>query len=402
MKFRVFASLLLLAALLCCIACSNNINTATISVGNLFVATAGNTSVQAYGITLSSGALSTDGQGIGTGTGTGSSPTAMAISPDATTLVVANSTCNNATSGCLTTYTINGDGTLTAVTGTTATGESPVAVTFNPAGTFLFVTNQGNSVTQSSSSISVFSVNGTTLTAVAGSPFSTVTPGVTTPTLPSAVAVSLSGNFLYVANNMTNTVSVFNIASSGALTQSTFGPYNVGTNPSALGLTTTGSFIYVANFNDNNVSAFGVCDKVTTTCSNPSAPDGSLTAVTGSPFSAGIGPTAITTDAAGSFLYVADKSSNQISQFRISSGTGSLSALTPASVSTGTTPFGFAVRLGTTTITATGGTTEYLYVTNNGSTSVSTFSFDSTAGILGILGQPITTISGNPTAVVAR
>jgi 6-phosphogluconolactonase (cycloisomerase 2 family) len=398
MKSRAFPSLTLFAAMLCCHGCSNNNNTltSTQSVGDIFVATAGNTAVQAYGVTLSSGALSADGPGIQTGTGVGSSPTAMAISPDATTLVIANSSCSSAATGCLTLYTIAGDGSLTAVTGTVGTGVSPIALAFNPAGTFLFVANQGDST------VSAYSVSGTTLTQVPGSPFSTVTPGVTTPTLPSGLAVSASGNFLYVSNSLTYTVSVFNVGSNGALAQSTNGPYSVGTNPGGLGITPTGAFLYVSNFHDNNVSALSICDKVTTTCSNPNVPDGGLTPVPGSPFSAGIGPSAISTDATGMFLYVVDQTSNQISQFKVSTGTGAITALSPAAVSTGTTPFGLTVITGTTLITATGGTIEYLYVTNNGSTTVSTYSFDSTLGALGVLGMPTPTISGNPTGIAGR
>jgi len=320
----------------------------------------------------------------------------MAISPDATTLAIANTTCSNTSRGCLTLYTIAGDGSLTAATSTTATGTTPVALTFNPAGTFLFVANQGDST------VSAYAVSGTTLTTVPGSPFTTVTPGVTSPTLPSGLAVSASGNFLYVANSLTYTVSVFNIGTNGALTQSTNGPYAVGTNPTALGITPTGAFLYVANFHDNNISAFSVCDKTTTTCANPNSPDGGLTAVAGAPFSAGLGPNAISTDATGTFLYVVDQTSNQISQFKISTGTGTLTALSPAAVSTGTTPFGLTVITGTTLITTTGGTIEYLYVTNNGSTSVSVYSFDSTLGALGVLGMPTPTISGNPTGIAGR
>ena len=167
MKFRFLAGLLLVE-MLGCLGCSNNNNSTTTTVGDLYVTTAGDTSVQAYGITLSSGALSTDGPGVQTGTGAGSSPTAMTISPDVTTLVVANSTCSNSPKGCLSVYTVNGDGSVTAVTGNPATGTNPVALAFNPAGTFLFVANQG------SSNISVYSVSGTTLTEVAGSPFSTI------------------------------------------------------------------------------------------------------------------------------------------------------------------------------------------------------------------------------------
>jgi 6-phosphogluconolactonase len=385
MKFRVYAGLPLLATIFC-LGCSNNNNTTASSIGNVYVSTAGDATVQAYGITLSTGALSDDGQGVPTG----ATPAAMAISPDAGAIVIANRDADN-----LSVYTVNGDGSLAAASGNPATGKTPVAVAFNPAGTFFFVANQTDST------ISVYSVSGTTLTAVAGSPFSTVTSLLDPNTLPSALVVSASGNYLYVANSLTNTVSSFQIGSNGVLTQSTAPPYPVGVNPSGLGITPTGSFLYVANFGDNNVSAFAICDAVTTTCAGATG-DGSLTPVVGSPFSAGIGPVAMASDPSGSFLYVVDKTSNQVSQYRISSGTGVITAFSPAAVSTGTTPVAAAVHIGTNVVTATGGTVEYLYVANNGSTSLSIYSFDSTLGPLGIVGSPFPTISGNPTAVVTR
>lgn len=399
MKFRLLAGLLFSIELMACISCSNNNSTSTTTtVGNLYVTTAGNSALQAYGITLTTGAITGDGQGVATGT----APSAMAIAPGGAALVVANAASDN-----LSVYAINGDGSVTAVSGNPATGHNPVALAFNPAGTFLFVANQGLSSVVTSpldSSISVFSVSGTTLTSVGT--FSTVTPGVTTSTEPDAVAVSASGNYLYVANSFTNTVSMFDIGSTGALTQSTFGPYAVGLNPSSLGIAVTtpgGQFLYIANFSDNNVSAFAICDtKSTATCSNANSPDGSLAPVTGSPFSAGLGPISISTDATVSFLFVADKTSNQVSQYRISGGTGALTANTPAAVSTGTTPVGVAVILGTDMISSTGGTTEYLYVPNNGGTSVSIFSFDSTVGQLGVVGTPTATVSGGPSAVAVR
>ncbi len=391
MKYRLVA-ILLLCGIAGSIGCSSNNNSSsTLTIAELYVATAGDSMVQPYAITLTSGALSTDGSPGAIGT----SPSAMALSPNLNTMVVADSVANN-----LSVFTVNGDGTITAAAGNTATGTTPVGLAFNPAGTFLFVVNQG------SENISVYAVSGTTLTQVAGSPFSALTPGSTVLPQPSAIAVSPSGNYVYVANTFANTVSMFDVSSSGALTQTV--SYSVGLNPVALAVTPKGGFLYVANFSDNNISGFSICDAITTTCANANSPDGSLTPVAGSPFSAGLGPTAMSTDTTGAFLFVADKSSNQVSQFRISAstttgaGTGALTANNPAAISTGTTPVGVGVVTGSNTITSTGGTFEYLYVPNNGGTSISIYSFDSTLGQLTVVGMPYPTLSGSPSAIAVR
>jgi len=58
--------------------------------------------------------------------------------------------------------------------------------------------------------------------------------------------------------------------------------------------------------------------------------------------------------------------------------------------------------LHSTTITATGGTTDYLYVPNLGSSTLSVYSFDSTVGTLGLVGGPVPVTGGQPSAVAAE
>jgi 6-phosphogluconolactonase (cycloisomerase 2 family) len=278
-----------------------------------------------------------------------------------------------------------------------------MGITINPAGTFLFVANQGNFAQVSSGTVSVYSVNGTTLTEIAGSPFSTAKMGAVLGPGPVAVAVSLSGKYLYVANQFEGTVAAFSINStSGALTPLPNSPFAAGLNPSGLTITPNGGFLYVANAGSDNVSAFGICDMVTTTCSNTNSPDGSLSPVSGSPFAAGIGPISSATDPIGQYLFVVNRQSSQIAQYKISSGTGALTANSPPMVSTGATPVGIVVRGGTSTIPATGGTFDYVYTTNNDGTSISIFSFDTTTGVLSVVGTPFNTISGFPSAIGAR
>src|ERR1700687_2300301 len=206
MKFRGVACLLLPIFLFCLAGCSTNSRSATTGTSYLYVTAQANTTISAYTVTQSTGALTSNGNAVATG----SVPSAIAVTPSGSALFVANSGANSISS-----YSINSDASLTAVSGTTATGTTPTALAIDPGGKFLFVANQA------SSSISVFSINGTGLTPAPGSPFTTIPVGLSYPngTLPAAVAVSGSGKFLYVANQLANFVSAFAINStSGALT----------------------------------------------------------------------------------------------------------------------------------------------------------------------------------------
>jgi 6-phosphogluconolactonase (cycloisomerase 2 family) len=267
----------------------------------------------------------------------------------------------------------------------------------------LFVANQG------SSDISVFSINGTGLTPVPGSPFTTIPSGLSYPngTLPAAVAVSASGKFLYVANQLANFVSAFAINPTGALSPLGVPFYDDGqTSPSGLAVTPNGGFLYVANAgaNSNNISAYAICDNVINSCANPNSPDGTLTPVTGSPFSAGLGPIAIAFDPGFNFAYVVDRGSNTVSQYSYGPESGVLTALSPGTISTGVTPVSIVVLSGV--VPADVGntlfnTTDYAYVANLGSGTISIFSLTTSSGLMNVLGQPIV-IFGQTSAVSPR
>jgi 6-phosphogluconolactonase len=388
MRFRVYACLLSIS--LCgLLACSNNSTLATtFSTGTLYIAAQGNNSLTGYTVALSNGALTQ----IGSALNTGNSPFAMALSPARNALFV-----DNIADETVSSYTVNSDGSLTASTGTVKTGTMPMGMVIDPLGRFLFVANQG------SSNISMFSINNATLTEVVGSPFTTIPAGTTVPTGPSAVAASATGNFLYVSNTFTNTVSAYSVSASG-LTPLGTSPYAVGLAPSGLALPPSGAFLYVANTGTNNISAFNICDKVVTSCPNVNSPDGNLTPVVGSPFSDGGSPIAIAVDPAFDFLYVLDKASNQISSFGYGTGSGVLTPLaTTPTVSTGQAPASFVIVSGTTG-TDIGNTltnpTDFVYVVNNESSSLSVFSLNTTTGVLATLGIAAQT-AVNPTAVGA-
>jgi 6-phosphogluconolactonase len=389
MRCRVLAGWLGAVWLLCLIGCSSS--TSSISgTGALFLSTQGDSLVSAFSIDLSKGTIATKGKGVATGT----MPSAMIMAPSGNALFIANSATNDISS-----YTVKSDGTLTAASGTQPAGNTPVSMAMDSAGKFLFVANLGLQSNPASGTISVFSVQDAALTKVPGSPFPTAAPLASSGTGPSAVAVTPDGKFLYVANQFDATVTEYSVDASGTLTQEP--SVGVGTNPSALTITPDGGFLYVANAGSSNVSAFAICGQVVTSCADPTRPDGRLSVVPGSPFPAGLGPAFIVADTSGKFLFVVDRLSNQVSQYKISTGTGGLTANTSAVISTGLNPVWAAVRNGTTVVTATGGTTNFLYLANLGASSISVYGFDSTVGLLGLIGGPVST-GGSPSAVAVK
>lgn len=393
MKLGVCACLL--AITLCgLIACTTRTNliVGPISSTNIYVAAQGNATVQALNVSLGNGNMNL----LGNAFATGAMPYAIAVTPSLNTMFIDNNAANN-----IFAFTINSDGSINGVSTSAVakTGSMPTGMAIDPAGKFLFVANEG------SSNISVYSISGTSLTEVPGSPFTTIVPGTTQATFPTSVAVSATGNYLYVSNNFTGTVSAYSISSAGALTPLGPSPYTVGLAPSGLKIVPGGGFLYVANTGSNSVSAFAICDKVVTSCATPTSPDGTLTPVTGSPFSAGLGPVAIDADPNFYFLYVLDKQSSQISEYSYSPGSGTLSPLGTPAVSTGLTPFSLVVITG-----ATGSNigftntnpTDFVFVANNGASTITEFSLNTTTGVLSPVGVAYTLPGGNPSAVAVN
>lgn len=267
------------------------------------------------------------------------------------------------------------------------------------AGSHLFVANSGK--VNGVGTISVFAVGSDgALTEVSGSPFPTSS---TVATGPSAIAVTSDGSFLYVANSLIHTVTQYDVHVGAGPTDVTLAQqtsYPTGTAPSGALIIPNGGFLYIANSGTTNVSAFAICDTVATSCTNPNQPDGTLTEVANSPFSAGLGPLAMAATSDNKFLFVVDALGNQISQFKISPGTGGLTANTETAISAGANPVSIAIRAGTATIKATGGTKDFVYVANRGAATLSSYAFDSTAGLLSVI-TPIAT-GGQPTVVVAK
>lgn len=87
---------------------------------------------------------------------------------------------------------------------------------------------------------------------------------------------------------------VLSIGTNGTLNEISGSPYATGTGPAGVTLDPTGSYVYVANKGSNNISAFTL-----------TAASGKLAAIAGSPFSSGgTGPIAMVNDNQKKYLAI--------------------------------------------------------------------------------------------------
>ncbi len=367
------------------VACTNSTSNSpgTASGATLLVASQGDSAIESFTLNTSTGALTAvSGSGVATGT----APFAMQFTPAGDSAFVTNAGSNDISS-----YSVNGSGALKAAATTPSGGASPMGMAIDGGGHFLFVANQGDTVDPASGTVSVFTISSGALSLV-GTTVSDETALPNNPPIsvtgPVAVAVTPDGKFLYVANQIQNTVSIFSVDATGVLSRAIF-PATVGTSPSALAVSSSGKFLYVANSGSNNVQVFSICGTATPSCPTP---DGTLTEVTGSPISTGLGPSYIAISSTGNFAYVVDRQSNQISSYKVNVGSGLLTATTPvAAVSTGLHPAAVVVSSGE----------QFVYVSNTGSNTISQFTMDDTTGALTVIGTPVTS-GTQPTALALR
>jgi 6-phosphogluconolactonase len=244
-------------------------------------------------------------------------------------------------------------GRLTPIQGSPfAAGSAPTAVAIDPSGRFAYVANRG------SNNVSAYTIDEKSgrLSPVTGSPFAAGT-------FPSAIAVDPLGKFVYVANKSSNNVSGYAINSStGGLTPLPGSPYAAQNSPSSVAVDPNDRWVYVANQGSDDISGYfldsttgalsplftsplaagaGGVNSVTVDPNgqylflagygglfvysiNQFPLSGQLTQISGSPFGGG-NPNFVAADYTGTFLYAANRSSNDISAYKI----GSSATLTP-------------------------------------------------------------------------
>jgi DNA-binding beta-propeller fold protein YncE len=316
----------------------------------------------------------------------------------------------------------NPEGVLVLGTNTQDSPSPPVVpgpMVMDSAGKFLFVADRAT--TDSSGryvpgAVSVFAIgNGGSVTEVAGSPFfttGTTNPPTTvsqasldivsvapTPTVFPAIGVNGVQNsvcstpglapptseYLYAVDGLGNQVFEFQVdTSSGALTNppSKTQPqvFSTDQTPAGVAVDPCDRFVYVSDNLTNKVSAYTICNGSATQSQNgcppsPLPPDGSLVPVAGSPFSlsgSSNGPGPILVDPYGNNVYVLGLLSNTVSGLKISPISGSLTAMSPATVATGLEPMSMAIRADD----------NWLFVSNYNAASVSQYSITPATGAL--------------------
>lgn len=236
--------------------------------------------------------------------------------------------------------------------------------------------------------------------AVAGGGPANLVALAVTPTLfnvqyaPCTINQPPTSEYLYVADAENNGVWQFSVnMSSGALTLiSQNNPATIlaaGSVPSGVAIDSCDKFVYVSNQLSNSVSAYTICPSTALLPNCPTGSAGTLVPTVGSPFATGNGPGPLVVSPQDTALYVLDKSATantgEISVFKISSANGSLSPASVASLAAGNTPVSIAIR----------SDNNWLFVTNNGSAtgngSVSQYSVTPATGALAPSGTGILT-----------
>lgn len=351
--------------------------------GVLFVTSIGSNTVQSYAINLSNGDLSQ----LNTSAPAGSGPGKILLDPTGGVAYVLNTASNS-----ISPYTVNKDGSLSKSTDAPIPGTGAADMTRDSAGKFLFVVTRGDVLSGGTTQpqLAVFGVQpgSASITAIgtpqtlSNVPTSIAVITLTTPTAETLLYVTSDKDL--IAHN-DNTVSVFSVDSSGNVSLPLPGsPYTTGTLPSAVLPVFTQSnfmFVYVADGKpNNNVVTFQVCIQVSSNCSSSDVTNAKMTPINPA-VPVGTSPLNMITDATRRFLYVANSESNNISAFSLSATDGRLTALNPATVSTGATPVALVLHPNG----------EFIYSANSGSGSgegsVSVFTVNLTSGSLGGGGQ---------------
>ena len=126
-------------------------------------------------------------------------------------------------------------------------GPSPASVVVHPSNNFLYVANQG------SDDISLFTIDSRS------GELTEVTPRTEAGADPVALALSPSGNFLFALNQLSSSISVYSVdAGSGALSEISGSPFSTFQNPIAMTLAPSGNFLYIAHPNLSLVSGYSV------------------------------------------------------------------------------------------------------------------------------------------------
>jgi 6-phosphogluconolactonase len=325
MKFSKVSQLVLVSALGLAVATLLS-GCLLVSIDYVFVAdSAGNTpgsagQIQTFAADAASGALRVIDKTISSG---GSTPVALATTANFANLYAANQGNNS-----LVNFTIADDGTLTQKESVTVPF-TPAAIAVNVAGSFVYVVGGSNP-----GKLAVYPLSSGNIGALAATVSLTVPDNPNDLLVPTAVNVLANGASVYVAAwdqsaynpdfTLTSSanpgwVYAFSVGTGGALTPASGSPYQAGIKPTAVTSDPTNRFVYVTDYASNDLIGYTV------------QTNGVLSFLVNGPFKTGNQPAAAIIDPRGLYLYVANSLSNTVSGYAITLATGAPSGLSSSS-----------------------------------------------------------------------
>jgi 6-phosphogluconolactonase (cycloisomerase 2 family) len=207
--------------------------------------------VDAY--TLSGGVLTS----VGPATTAGNDPMVMVVDPTSSFLFAPEPFETD-----IAVFAIGAGGVLAPAayfpTGLTALG--PMGVTLLPPSNgqpgYIFVANTGDATQAVGATVLVFSYDSTSgALSTVGSPYAVGSAGYS---LPMAITIDPTGRFLYVTDYNDNTVSEFSINATNGQLQAVGTPVATGTSPEDIKIEPSGHFAYVANYFDNTIDEYSI------------------------------------------------------------------------------------------------------------------------------------------------
>jgi 6-phosphogluconolactonase len=283
--------------------------------------------IYGYAVDAQSGAIRSAVPAISSG---GTSPVAMAETSDYNNIYVANQ--GNKT---VVHFTVADSGTLTQADSITL-ANTPVYMAVNQADTYLYVISGTSSATLTEYALSSSGVIGSATATV-----SLTLPGYPTDTiLPTGVVALFNNDAVYVtaydqsaynpggtttSNANPGWIFGYTVGASGALTSVSGSPYQAGVKPTALATEPTSRFIFVTDYASNELIGYSVLSTNV------------LSSMINGPFKTGNEPTAITIDPRGIYMYVTNSLDSTLSSYSIALPTGTPSTIVGSGATAGNT-----------------------------------------------------------------
>jgi 6-phosphogluconolactonase len=298
----------------------NNCTDCTTTGDYLYVANGNNTYLAGFSVNTA-GALSV----------LSNSPYNNGVAAQSLAITPNNSFLYVATTAGIFCYLINSDGSITVQNGGSVVASDVVATSMQVDSTGNYLLAAGIGIARAAQAIGIYQINTSTglLTALTGSPLALYTGSATTASVvtPTAMLITPNNSYVYVSLQSLG-VQVLTLGTGGALSTGTSAtilpPLSTSSGPADYGLASnpTSTFLFVAEYN-TGLRVFSI------------GTNGTLSEVSGSPYATGTGPTGVTLDPTGSYVYVANKGSNNISAFTLTAASGKLAVVAGSPFSSG-------------------------------------------------------------------